>query len=224
MSSYGSMIDCTGAALVGVLAAIGTNYPSTLAGYVTGTGGVDWTTAQWDMLAGVVGLFRYDQSPALGMFASGAADCADVEASAGSLIAAVAAAKIREAKGWYSWIYLSYDNLATAREAVATAALKSVKFGVADYNLSQLGAEAFLTDNADVAFVQWAAPSSNPSTLCPGSSKTLSELNCDLNVTRPNWFVKPVPVAPVTTVKGVVVTEDLVTYFTTSTDRKTWTV
>ena len=40
--NFQDMIDTTGSALPGLLAALGNNFPAVLAGYVTGLDGVDW--------------------------------------------------------------------------------------------------------------------------------------------------------------------------------------
>jgi hypothetical protein len=223
VTNTGTMIDCTGANLSGLLSALGSNYPDTIASYVTGTDGIAATAAQFADLSGKVGVFRYDQSPSLSAFADGGADGADIENGAGTVVAAVEAAKAREARGWYSWFYISNADLAAAREAVAGASLQKIQFGVANWDLNQAEAKAFLAANPDVAYVQWASPSSNPSTICPGTSRTLAQLNVDLNVTLPGWFVKVSnTVPPVKTTSGIVVMSDLSTVKVTSTDGKNW--
>lgn len=221
------MIDVTGEALNNLLAALGSNNPQTIASYVTGSGGIAATPEQFAVLAKRTGVFRYDQSPALAEFAAGNADGADIESGAGTVVNAVDGAKSREARGWYSWFYLSHDNLADARNAVAGSSLRRVRFIVADWSMSQAQAEAFLaaSENADCDAVQWASPSSNPRTICPGTSQTLAQLNCDLNVTRAGWFVKASnPPPPPDTQSGLVVTPSLAAMPAKSTDGKTWIV
>jgi hypothetical protein len=191
------MIDTTGSALPGLLAALGNNFPAVLAGYVTGLDGVDWPARYWTDLATKCGLFRYDQTPALSLFGSGAADGADIERGAGVLSDAIIAAQNREAHGWDSYFYFSQGVLGQARQAVAGSGLKRVSFIVANWGDSRATAEAFIAANPDVAGVQWASPSSNPDTICPGTSKTLAELNVDLNVTQAGFFaLHPVPPPP----------------------------
>jgi hypothetical protein len=228
MTSYGTMIDATGGALNGLLSALGSNNPQTIASYTTGTTSnpdIMATPAQFAELAGRVGVFRYDQSPALLDFAKGIADGADIENGAGTVVAAVDAAQQREANGWYSWFYLSESNLAEARTAVEGAKLARVQFIVADWALSQAQAQAFLAANDDVAAVQWASPSSNPGTICPGTSRTLAQLNVDLNVTRAGWFVKASnPPPPPKTIQALLVQADLMSSYVTSIDGKTWTL
>ena len=195
--NFQDMIDTTGSALPGLLAALGNNFPAVLAGYVTGTDGVDWPAHYWTDLATKCGLFRYDQTPALNLFGSGAADGADIERGAGVLSDAITAARNREAHGWDSYFYFSQDVLGDARQAVAASGLKRVRFIVANWSDSRAAAEAFIAANPDVVGVQWASPQSNPDTICPGTSKTLAELNVDLNVTQAGFFaLHPVPPPP----------------------------
>lgn len=228
MTSYGTMIDATGGALNGLLSALGSNNPQTIASYVTGSSSnpdIIATPAQFATLAERTGVFRYDQSPTLADFAVGKADGADIENGAGTVVAAVDAAQKREAQGWYSWFYLSQSDLADARTAVDGAKLTRVQFIVADWSLSQAEAQTFLAGNDDVSAVQWASPSSNPNLVCPGTSRTLSQLNVDLNVTRAGWFVKASnPPPPPKTMAGLLVQPNLSVSNVTSIDGKTWTV
>ncbi len=223
--SFGTMIDSEGSNLPNLLKAIGSNYPQTIASYVTGSGAVPATAQQFAELAADTGVFRYDQSPSLSEFAAGHADGADIENGAGTVGAAVDAARERETHNWYSWFYLIAANLADGRSAASGAKLARVRFIVADWNLSQSAAMEFLDDpeTVDVDAVQWASPSSNPTTVCPGTSRTLAQLNVDLNVTRAGWFVKQSNTQPVAkTQTGIVVMSDLATVKVTSSDGKAW--
>lgn len=205
----GTMIDCTGASLPGLRVALGGRYPDVLAGYVTGTAGVDWTAGDWEELAGHAGLFRIDQSPALNLFASLAANCADIEPGAATIDQAVIQTERRDAFEHWSWWYVPHleegYSLAEARQAVKDHGYKKVRFWVADWSMNLAAATAFLAANDDVNAVQWASPKSNPATVCPGTGKTLAELNADLSVTIGGWFPKTAPPAPPRTVDGVVV-------------------
>lgn len=219
--SAGLMIDVTGSNLPGLLAALGGHYPDTLAGYVTGSAGVDWPGDEWGKLRPHVGLFRYDQSPALGLFASGAADGADIERGAGTTGHFIDGARKREARGWYSWAYIDQADHAALAAEVGAAGLKRVQYGIANWNDSLEQARAAL--GGAVAFVQWASPTSNPNTPVPGTGgKTLAQLDVDLNATMPGWFRAPKPPPP--TMRGVIVTPDLVTHPATSADHHIWTV
>lgn len=203
----GIMIDCRGDALPGLLAALEGRFPDVLGGYVTGTGGIDWTASDWQVLAGHVGLFSYDQSPGLNLFASGAANGADIEPGAATIDQAITQTAPREKRGQWSTWYVSHDesgyDLAEARAAVANNNYHLVRFVVADWSMNAAAAAMFLGANSDVSAVQWASPASNPGTICPGTNKTLAELNVDLNVTAPGWFTKITPVPPPKVIKAV---------------------
>jgi hypothetical protein len=217
----GLMIDVTGAALPGLLAALGTNYPDVLAGYVTGSAGVDWPGAEWGILHPHVGLFRYDQSPDLALFASGAADGADIERGAGTIGAFIEGARKREARGWYSWAYIDQADHPALSGAVKAAGLHRVQYGIANWNDSLEQATAVL--GGSVAYVQWASPSSNPHTAVPGTGgRTLAELNCDLNATLPGWFARKTPPPAKITGHGLLVLPDLTARPLATADGKTW--
>jgi hypothetical protein len=217
----GLMIDVTGSNLPGLLRALDGRWPDTLAGYVTGSGGVDWPGDEWGKLHPHVGLFRYDQSPALALFGSGAADGADIERGAGTVGHFIDGARKREARGWYSWAYISASDHPALAADVKAAGLKRVQYGIANWNDSLAEAKAQL--GGSVAYIQWASPSSNPGTIVPlTGGKTLSALNVDLNATMPGWFVAPKPPPP--TARAVVVTADLNSRPATSHDGHVWTV
>jgi hypothetical protein len=204
------MIDVTGGNLPGLLQALQARYyPGVLAGYVTGTLGVDWPAFYWTQLTGHTGLFRIDQSPGLSLFASGGADAADVEAGAADLGEAVKATQGREERGWYSWWYVEHNDgpygLSQARQHAQAAGYKRVQYWVADWSMSLATAQAFLAANPDVSAVQWASPSTNPSTLVPGTQNTLAELGVDLSVARDGWFDPPRLPAPPRTLESVTV-------------------
>ncbi len=219
----GLMIDVTGGRLPALLAALNGRWPDVLAGYVTGTPGIDWPGDEWGKLRPHTGLFRYDQSPGLGLFASGAADGADIERGAGTTGHFIDGARSREARGWYSWAYIDQADYPGLVAEVKAAGLKRVEYGIANWNDSLGLAQAQLGEA--VAFVQWASPSSNPHTPVPGAGgKTLAELNCDLNATRPGWFVKPKAAPP--KMRGLLVTDtsgDLTGQLATSADGHAWT-
>jgi hypothetical protein len=159
-----------------------------VAGYATGSPEVQWTAQDWDRFPDS-GHLRIDQSPALAAWAAGEADVADVEQDAGTLAAALAGVQARKERGWLSWIYASLGQLPGIRQAVAAAGLAgSVQYWVADWSLDEAEAAAALT--GDVVAIQWASPASNPATVVPGGSQTLSEANVDLSVTIPGWFAK----------------------------------
>jgi hypothetical protein len=191
----GYMIDVTGANLAALLAALGGKWPDVLAGYVTGSAGVDWPADSWGKLHGHTGLFRYDQTRNLALFGSGAADGGDIERGAGTIGAFIDQARKREARGWYSWGYISQADYESLHGEVKAAGLKQVQYGIANWNDSLAQATAQL--GPEVVFVQWASPSSNPRTVVPLTlGRTLADLNVDLNATRPGWFAVQAPAPP----------------------------
>lgn len=201
------------------------NIPTTtekVAGYVTGTDGANgstpilWTAADWARFP-TAGRIRIDQSPTLSEWDG--ADVFDVESGAATIATAVARAKQREAKGWYTFIYISQGNFSALTSAVKSAGLTKVQYWVANWNLDEAEAAAQL--GGDIVAIQWASPSSNPETITPGGSKNLKESNCDISVTIPSWYQAVTPVKP--TINGLVVASDLSTYTVKSTDRETWT-
>jgi hypothetical protein len=162
-----------------------------VAGYVTGTPGIQWSQADWDRFR-LAGKMRIDQAPGLAVFAAGYADAADVEAGAATLDEFLAAAR-RRAEGRHSTLYQSWGAngmaLAIARGAVrANGLAELVRYWVAEYSWSAAEAMAFMDSNPDVIAVQFATPSSNPATILPGSTLTLAEAQCDLSVKRADWF------------------------------------
>ena len=211
--SYVSMIDAIHAYV--------TNVPAgtpKVAGYVTGTPDIVWTSADWARFPGS-GHVRIDQSPALAHWASGAADVADMENGAASQGSVIAEALERKAKGWLSFVYVAEGNFASLQAAVNAAGLEGhVQFWLANWNLNEAEAAAQLT--GDVVAIQYASPSSNPDTVVPGGTQTLSQANLDLSVTVPSWF-QHIPVRPATS--GVVVTAGLKTYNVTSANETIWT-
>ena len=220
----GYMIDVTGARLPGLLDALDGRWPDVLAGYVTGSAGVDWPGDEWGKLHPHVGLFRYDQTPGLALFGSGAADGADIERGAGTVGAFIDQARKREARGWYSWAYIDQADYPGLHGEVHSAGLKRVQYGIANWNDNLAQATAQL--GPEVVFVQWASPSSNPNTPVPLTlGHTLRQLNVDLNATRPGWFARKAAPPPPHHV-GVVVTKDaagdLTAAAVTSADGKTW--
>jgi hypothetical protein len=189
-----------------------------VAGYVTGSSDIEWAPSDWARFPSS-GKVRIDQSPALAAWASGAADVADSEAGAASQASVIAAALERKAKGWWSFVYVSRDSLSALQAAVTAAGLEgSVQYWVADWSLSQEEAVAQLS--GDIVAVQYASPSSNPSTVVPGGSAALSAANIDISVTVPSWFQFVVAAVPV---QGLVVTDSLKAYPVSSLDEKTWT-
>jgi hypothetical protein len=166
-----------------------------IAGYVTGTPGVEWTTQDWDTFPSA-GKLRIDQSPDLASYACNAASVADIEPGAGTIATFVAACANRLRIGRLLWVYCDQGTVGQVSAALLEASMPLGKCGVwlANWNLSQVEADAVLGTHLagiQVVAVQWASPTSNPSTTVPGSQLTLAEANVDLSVTRPGWFDAP---------------------------------
>jgi hypothetical protein len=156
-----------------------------VAGYVTGSEDILWTAQDWDRFP-KAGHVRIDQSPELALWADGGADVADMESGAASMETVLTQAKVREARGWWSFVYVNQGSLAPLESAASEAGLSKLQVWIADWDLSEAEAAARLTGN--VVAVQWASPSSNPHTIVPGGTQTLLEANIDLSVTVPGWF------------------------------------
>lgn len=209
--NYSVMADATHSSVANVPAGV-----SKVAGYVTGSADIQWTPADWARFPRS-GKIRIDQSPSLDLWASGGADVADMENGAASQATVIAQAKVRQARNWFSFTYVAQGNLASLQDAVNAAGLAShMNYWVADWSLNEAEAAARL--GGVITAVQWASPGSNPGTLVPGGSQTLSEANIDLSVSIPSWFAY----VPPATVSGLVVTPSLKTYPVTSADEIHW--
>jgi hypothetical protein len=211
--SYVVMIDATHSSAGNVPVST-----SKVAGYVTGTGNIEWTPSDWARFPSS-GHVRIDQSPALAAWASGAADVADVESGAATVASAIAVGLERQKNGWWSFVYVAEGNVGALTSAAAAAGLSKLQVWLANWNLDEAEAAAALS--GDVVAVQYASPSSNPSTVVPGGTQTLAEANVDLSVTVPSWFAY---VTPEPQKAGLVVTAGFKAYPVTSYDGLSWLV
>jgi hypothetical protein len=157
--------------------------------YATGSDGIEATSAEIARFKNAgVGVVLIDQTPSLSVFAAGLADVADVEQGAGTVDTAVAAILDRQAHGWQSTIYLSYSNLGSLTSAFTSEVEQDlVLFGVANWSWSQTQAEDVLATNPNWAYCQYGTPDTNPDTLVPGTSLTLSQVQCDIDVAQGSW-------------------------------------
>ena len=187
-----------------------------VAGYVTGSSDIEWVPADWARFS-FAGHVRIDQSPALAAWSSGAADVADMETGAASQATVIAEALNRQKKGWWSFVYVAEGNFAALKSAVSAAGLTKVQYWMANWNLSE--EEAAQQLGGDVVAIQFASPSSNPDTVVPGGTQTLSQANADLSVTIPSWFMYTPP-KPLQS--GLVVTANFKAYPVTSYDGISW--
>lgn len=170
--------------------AIVASKPKKVAGYMTGSFGIEWPLQVWDMFPkDQVGKVRIDQSPGLHKFAQGAADVADVETNAGTITNFVAAAKQRIGMGLHCDIYIQSSSVNAAHTRFQKEGILShVRWWVADWNLSRDEAMSRIMNSDSVVAVQYASPSSNPHSVIPGTSMTLAATNVDLSVARADWY------------------------------------
>lgn len=173
-----------------------------VAGYVTGTPDIIWTSADWQRFARA-GRVRIDQSQQGAAYATGNADVYDIEVLAGSPAMFAALAVERHGRRWPNCPYGSTAALQAAAAALDTIHYAGAPAGwwhgmdawLANPNLSM--AEA--TDLIGKPFfgftlraVQWATPRSNPHVAVDGGN--LASLNLDLSVADAAWH--PAPPAP----------------------------
>jgi hypothetical protein len=144
-----------------------------VAGYVTGSGGIRWTAADWARFSGVkVGINqRPDSDPLLG-------DVLDVEPGAWTNEGAAQACRERQQHGREINLYSSQDNLTPLLNACIAVGVMVGNLWVANYSLSCEEATAMVVHRSGpwpIQAVQWA------------SNLTLSQGNSDLSVTAPGW-------------------------------------
>jgi len=174
-----------------------------VAGYVTGSGVVPWTAADWARFPHS-GWVRIDQSP--DAHAPMFSDVLDVENLAATPKTVPGWVKTRMDAGKpFSDIYASRSIVGPVVAALKAAGPagwydRHVRLWLADWNLSHNDAAALIGTRLDgllIVAVQWASPSSNPDTPLPGSHLTLRQANCDLSVTADYWHAPPgAPPAP----------------------------
>lgn len=165
-----------------------------VAGYVTGTADIRWTPADWHRFPNA-GHVRIDQHGDPSLHAA----IVDCEALAATPRVAAQCIQARLAAGHSrGGVYASQDTVpavAAALKAVSVSAAQ-VDLWLANWNLSRAEATALLRTNMSgltIQAVQWASPTSNPTTRVPGSTLTLREANVDLSVTVNGWHPPPPP-------------------------------
>lgn len=180
-------------------------------GYVTGSGAVPWSAAEWSMHPHARHV-RIDQHASQSIPVNGW-DALDMETNA--LTASEVAQKVKarvDAEIVWTTVYATRSNL-----ALCTAAIKGlgehyftghVNYWLADWNLDEEEAAALIgtfVSDVSVVAVQWASPTSNPNTVVPGGSHVLSQANLDISVVNANWIPSgPFPVtAPAPVAKAV---------------------
>lgn len=169
-----------------------------VAGYVTGTPDIQWTAADWARFPHS-GHVRIEQG--FGPFDPLHCDVLDVEARAVTPALAAQGVKDRIAAGIAGTTIYASRNTLPAVEAALNALLGGTWHGhadcwLADWNLNEAEADALIgttMHGMTCRAVQWASPSSNPRTLVPGSTMTLSQAGCDLSAAGAAWHPAPAP-------------------------------
>jgi hypothetical protein len=177
-----TMID----AIHGCVSSIPARAPK-VAGYVTGSGDVQWTAQDWARFA-TTAKVRINQMPGTDPLLG---DVLDVEDGAWTNEEAAQACKERQQHRLEINLYTSQGNVTPLLNACVAAGVTAGNLWVANYSLSEAEATAMVVHRSGpwpIQAVQWAAPQSNPDTLIPGSSLTLAAGNCDLSVTAPGWM------------------------------------
>lgn len=190
-----------------------------IAGYISGTSDIDWTSADWARFtkARKVRVYQgYGPVPAPHAY-----DAVDIESGAVTPAQAAQCVKQRVDAGipWTTF-YATDGNAALANAEVQKLGEHywngHVNIWLADWNLSQETAIPYIgraVHGATCIGVQWASPSSNPHTLLPGTSLTLAQANVDLSIVDNTWIpsggwgtppAPPAPPAPAV-IRGIIV-------------------
>lgn len=168
--------DCTGASVP----KIADVNPDAIWPYVTGSEGIPWTRQQIDRFPHAR-VYRVNQGWVQGPGEALNGDEFDMEAGAWTVSALLSIVAARRRVHWSTRIYCSWTNYGLMSQELAQAGMgQSVWYRIADWNLTQHLAELEL--HANVYAGQWASPTSNPTTLIPGTNLSLAEANADLNV------------------------------------------
>lgn len=164
-----------------------------IGGYVSGLDGVEWSASQWAKFTGrkVRNYQGIGPVPALNSF-----DEVDVESRAVTPQGAAQIVKLRVDNGiQWTTIYASRDPFAQTVAAIRALGdhywIGHVNVRLADWSLNLQEATALvgtLIDGASCVGVQWASDSSNPHTLIPGTSLSLSQVGADLSVVDATWI------------------------------------
>lgn len=180
MRSIGWGFDCLGSDVQHLISAA--VKPTAIWPYITGTDGIAWTPQEIDHFRQLgVRIYLVNQGVSQGPGQALDGDEFDYEAGGWTLPNLVDVVQIRRRASWSTRVYCTWSSYGAIKQALADYGIgRSVFFRIADWNLDQHLAELELHD--DVYAGQWASPSTNPATLIPGTSLTLSEVNADLSV------------------------------------------
>jgi hypothetical protein len=196
MTRVVDMIDAIGAD-----SSVIPDHTQRVAAYLTGSGGIAWTGPQVAQLRskGVHTVIRIDQASNLNLFRGYPYVVCDIEPGAKSAPTAAREAAERAKIGARTGFYFSAGDIAAVAAACRAEGLSPFPDAwEADWNLSRDEAIAQLgkiVDGFPIVAIQWASPTSNPSTIMPGSRLTLAQANADLSVTLADWPA-PLPSRP----------------------------
>lgn len=164
-----------------------------IAGYVSGTSDIDWTSSEWARFTSAkkVRIYQgYGAEPPLNGW-----DVLDVET--GAITPQQAADLVEQrvhADITWSTIYGGDSVIAETAKLIQAKGHDiwngHVDAWLANWNLNQQAATQMLgtmIHGMTCIGVQWASPETNPNTLLPGTSLTLKQANCDLSVVIANW-------------------------------------
>ncbi len=173
-------LDCIGTN-VGYLT-VADARPGAIWPYITGGSGIAWSPGEIDWFRQRnAEVFLVNQG--FGQTPDNALDGDefDYEAGAWALQDLLQVIENRRKVSWSTRVYCTWANYGAIKEQLARAGTsRSVWYRIADWDLTQHLADLEL--HGDVYAGQWASPTSNPSTLVPGTSLTLAHAGVDLNV------------------------------------------
>lgn len=170
--------------------------------YLTGSDGIEASAAErLRFIDAEVGIIWIDQTSSLSVLASGLGAVGDIEAGAGTFLAAANAAKSRAKRGQHTTFYISQDPWQGFKDYLAANGVNMslVNFGIANYNDSEVTAEEFMSLHPDVVYVQYGDNVTNRNTVVPGTNPqlTLGDVSADIDVGRYSWAKQFYPVVPV---------------------------
>lgn len=209
------MIDTTG----NDATVIPANAPA-VAGYVSGTNGVEWSDADWARFSTPIKVMYYQgygAEPEIHKF-----NAVDIEnrAVTPQQAADIVKQSVNAGIEWTT-LYGTRSSLETTAALIRAMGdhiwIGHVDCILADWNLNRDEAAALVGQQAGgmtIRGVQWASPETNPDTLVPGTNRTLRDANCDLSVVWADWrpshastHVSPPP-PPLKTYNGLLVVTD----------------
>lgn len=165
----------------------------TIAGYITGSDGIIWTTADWARFPGVK--IPIDQSDGEQVFPQHKILIADVESGAKTIQNAVNQTRLRAAEKLDTTIYVSASNYSLAQRMIAAAGLTGhAWWWVANWGLTIAEASALVRGRVIGVQCASADDKATAGMRIPGTKLTLAQVNCDLSVISDTWA--PAPAKP----------------------------